>query len=259
MKRFTFFYLVTFLFVTNVQAASFFNDRISVQGFLKQAGAPLNDVAGYPMTFVLNKNGVAVWCQTPAAPIVVADGIFSEVLSGAANCQSLSNTLSDSTFSSSANTDVFTIDVVVDVSKNGFGGADDASFAGIDIIPASMALVAKHANTADDLSGTLGVSNGGTGATTASAARTNLGLGSLAVLSAPGNASTVLLGDGTFATPPVSSLSGDVSGATSAVSVDKIKGRGISSTAPTSSQVLTWNSGSSVWEPQTPASIRDLS
>ena len=110
-------FAIVFLLVTKVQAAQFFNDRISVQGFLKQAGAPLNDLTGYPMTFVINKNGTAVWCQIPASPVVVADGIFSELLSGVANCQSLANTLSDTTFSSTANTDVFTIDVIVDVSK----------------------------------------------------------------------------------------------------------------------------------------------
>lgn len=253
-KKSIYIFLATLLVSLSSEAAGFFNDRISVQGFLKQAGAPLNDLAGFPMTFVVKKNGTSVWCQTSASPVVVADGVFSEILSGAANCQSLSNIISESTFVSSSNTDVFTIDVMVDVAKNGFGGADDASFAGIDILPATFALNAKHANSADDLSSTLALAKGGTGASTAAGARTNLGLGSLATVDAPGNAGTVLLGDGTFATPPAASVSGDISGTTSTVSVDKIKGRSLSATAPSGSQVLTWNSGTSVWEPQTPSS-----
>lgn len=49
------------------------------------------------------------------------------------------------------------------------------------------------------------------------------------------------------------SLSGDVSGTQSATSVDKIKGTNVASTTPTNGQVLTYNSGTSNWEPTAPA------
>lgn len=56
------------------------------------------------------------------------------------------------------------------------------------------------------LQGTLNVASGGTGATTAAAARTNLGLGSLATLSPTGtaNSTTFLRGDGSWQTPSYS-------------------------------------------------------
>lgn len=53
------------------------------------------------------------------------------------------------------------------------------------------------------LAGTLNISNGGTGATTAANARTALGLGSVAVINTTGSTSTFLRGDGSFATPPI--------------------------------------------------------
>jgi hypothetical protein len=51
-----------------------------------------------------------------------------------------------------------------------------------------------------------------------------------------------------------SSLGGDLSGTTSSATVAKIQGRTIATTAPTSGQVLSWNSTSSQWEPATVAS-----
>ncbi len=61
--------------------------------------------------------------------------------------------------------------------------------------------ITGNAATATSVSGTVGLANGGTGATSASAARTNLGLGTLATLSPTGTAdsSTYLRGDGTWA------------------------------------------------------------
>ena len=58
--------------------------------------------------------------------------------------------------------------------------------------------------TCQNLATTLGISGGGTGATSAADARTNLGLGSLAILTPGGTASgtTFLRGDGVWATPP---------------------------------------------------------
>ncbi|WP_415061162.1 hypothetical protein [Bdellovibrio sp.] len=61
--------------------------------------------------------------------------------------------------------------------------------------------ITGNAATATNVTGTVAIANGGTGATTQAAARTNLGLGSLATLSPTGTAdnSTYLRGDGTWA------------------------------------------------------------
>ncbi|WP_413612353.1 tail fiber domain-containing protein [Bdellovibrio sp. HCB-110] len=113
-----------------------------------------------------------------------------------------------------------------------------------------------------DLTGTLPIVNGGTGATTAAGARSNLGLGTAATQntgSASGN--VPLLGasgitnnmmctsDGTgsiicnTAMPLGAStaFSGDVSGTYNATSVDKIKGKTVSPAAYSSGQVLRYD------------------
>lgn len=70
------------------------------------------------------------------------------------------------------------------------------------------------------LSGTLTLDNalaltgGGTGATSASGARTNLGLGNLATLSADGNINHALRGDGNFGTLAVAAITGLAASAT---------------------------------------------
>lgn len=248
--------MLVFFFGIHAQAASFFNDRISVQGYLKVSGVALNDATGFPMAFVIKKNSTSVWCQTTASNVAVTKGIFNQTLTGNSNCQSLTNALDGNVFSHSSNSDVFTIDVIVDYQKNGFGGSDDTTFAGIDLVSVPLAIYSHYANTAQNalsLTGTLDIATGGTGATTAAAARTNLGLGTVAVLNTTGSATQVLRGDGTFGSVPTTSLAGDVSGTSAATSVDKIKNRAVSATAPTDTQVLTWNGGTSAWEPRTPA------
>ncbi len=66
---------------------------------------------------------------------------------------------------------------------------------------ATSATTATTATTAGNVTGTVAIANGGTGATSASTARTNLGLGSLAIMSPSGtaDATTYLRGDGTWA------------------------------------------------------------
>lgn len=61
---------------------------------------------------------------------------------------------------------------------------------------------AATATTASNVTGTVAVANGGTGATSASAARTNLGLGTVSTVSLPSpvDATKVLKGDGTWGT-----------------------------------------------------------
>ena len=48
-------------------------------------------------------------------------------------------------------------------------------------------------------------------------------------------------------------LAGDVSGGVYSTSVDKLKGRAVASTAPTSGQTLVWNAATQAWTPATPS------
>jgi hypothetical protein len=67
-----------------------------------------------------------------------------------------------------------------------------------------------------------------------------------------GNAGKVLSTDGTNLL--WNSLGGDLSGAPASATVIQLQGRPVTSTAPQSGQTLTWNAGSGMWTPQTPAS-----
>jgi hypothetical protein len=228
------------LFAQLAQAQTF-NNRFSLQGYLKSGSTALNDNLGFPMRIQVKRNSTTVWCQDSATNIPVVDGIFSTILSGSSNCQSLTNSLSPSVFDHSANSDAFVIDVIVDVNKDGFGTSDDATFAGIDMIPSPLALSANQAETAKTLSGTVAVANGGTGASSAGSARTNLGLGNGAFGPAPAPANFT------------GNLTGDVTGTQTTTAVAKIQGRDVSATLPTSGQVLTWSNANSQWEPTSPA------
>src|SRR4051812_29429537 len=68
--------------------------------------------------------------------------------------------------------------------------------------------------------------------------------------STAGNANKVLSNNGT--TADWLALAGDISGSPDAVAVNALRGRAVSVTAPSNSQVLTWNSTGNQWEPQNP-------
>ncbi len=254
---FQFYILSLLLLVTSTAQAQLFNNRLSVQGFIKTGTTPVNDVAGIPMRFLIKRNSTVVWCQNSTANVPVISGVFASVLSGASDCMSLSNTLSPAIFVHASNSDTFVVDVVVDTLKNGFGGADDATFAGIDLVPSPLAMSANVAEVANSLSITLPITAGGTGATTAVAARTNLGLGTVSAINTSGVATDVLLGNGIFGPTPVpanfsGNLVGDVTGTQTTTVVGRLQGRIISPTAPTDTQVLAWNNVANQWEPTTP-------
>jgi len=254
-------YVVALTFIASIFAlpasAQFFNNRTAIQGYLKQSSTPLNDPAGFPMRFIIKRNSTTVWCQTYGSNVPVVSGIFNTVLSGNSNCQSLTNSLSGNVFSHAADSDTFVFDVVVDMLKDGFGGPDDATFAGIDIVSTPLAIYASYANTAltaasatnatsattattaGNVTGIVAIANGGTGASSASAARTALGLGNISTINLSGSAGDFLKGDGTWANSSgfVTSitagagLSGGTITSTGTLSVD-------STTAGASSKIL---------------------
>lgn len=243
--------LILVLSSTHAFAQSF-NNRAVVQGYLKQGTAALNDATGFPMRFVVKRGTSEVWCQTSAAAVPVVNGIFNVVLAGNSNCDSLTNALGPAVFSHTTNSDTFTFDVVVDIMKDGFGGTDDATFAGIDIVSSPLAMYANAANsaltavtansastattaiTAGNVSGTVALANGGTGATSAAAARTNLGLGALATVNTSGVATQFLKGDGTWGAPPGAAVT-SVAGRTGAVVLSTSDVSGLGSAATMSS------------------------
>lgn len=92
---------------------------------------------------------------------------------------------------------------------------------------------ASTATTAASVSGTVGIANGGTGATTDAGARTNLGLGSLATMSPTGTAdnTTYLRGDGTWASVSAGGAVTSVAGRTGAVTLSHSDVSGLGSLA----------------------------
>ncbi len=92
---------------------------------------------------------------------------------------------------------------------------------------------ASTATTATNVSGTVAIANGGTGASTASGARTNLGLGSLATMSPTGIAdnTTYLRGDGTWQTVSAGSSVTSVAGRTGIVTLSTSDVSGLGSLA----------------------------
>lgn len=119
---------------------------------------------------------------------------------------------------------------------------------------------AQTANSATALTTTLAIAGGGTGATTAAAARTNLGLGSLATLSSVGSSeitdgsvATVDLADNSVTSAKVADgtiTNADIN-ATASIAVTKLA-------AGTNGQLLTTTSGTPTWTTPTFGSVTSV-
>lgn len=105
---------------------------------------------------------------------------------------------------------------------------------------------ASTAVTATNVTGTVAIANGGTGATSAAGARTSLGLGPLAVMNPTGtaDANSYLRGDGSWASlPSAPTLAGDVNGTPGTNTVDKIKGTDVNVTGLTAGHFFRFDGG----------------
>lgn len=100
------------------------------------------------------------------------------------------------------------------------------------------------------VTGQLPIGNGGTGTSTLTANGVLLGNGASAIsATAVGTNGQLLLGN-TGAAPAFATMSGDASiTAAGAVTVAKIQGRTVSTTAPAAGQSLVWDSGTTSWTP----------
>ncbi len=112
---------------------------------------------------------------------------------------------------------------------------------------------AATSTSATNVSGTVAIANGGTGATTAGGARTNLGLGSLATMSPTGTAdsTTYLRGDGTWQAVSGGGAVSSVAGRTGAVTLSSgdVSGLGVLATKSTSGTAdnTTYLRGDGAW------------
>ena len=97
-------------------------------------------------------------------------------------------------------------------------------------------------NNASNIQGTLAVANGGTGLTSLGTAGQVLTV----------NSGATALQYSTPATTTSVTMGGDVTGNSATSTVAKLQGVTVSTTAPTSNQVLTYNSGTTSWTPTTP-------
>ncbi|MBS1985066.1 MAG: hypothetical protein JST16_12925 [Bdellovibrionales bacterium] len=194
VKIATYLGLMTWTGLAFGQTAPF--DRVAFQGALKtSAGAAVTD-GTYKAKIYIKRNGSDCWVSPTWQSITTHGGVFSIELSGTGSTGACSGSLGADHFS----TGTMTMNVVVDYNND--GSADD-TFAGVPIEAVPIAMMADKATT---LSATLPIALGGTGGTSASAARTALGLGSVSTINISNTAGDVLHGDGTWSTP-ASSLS----------------------------------------------------
>ncbi|HYE61724.1 MAG TPA: hypothetical protein VD997_06985 [Phycisphaerales bacterium] len=126
------------------------------------------------------------------------------------------------------------------VLRNSSGGFDAGAISATTIAGSGAAIT--NLNASNIASGTLAPARGGTGLSNQLPASSGQYLRSTAA---------GVWGIGTIAATDLPALAGDVTGAVGATSVTRLRGTTISSTPPSTNQVLTFNG--SQWAPQTPA------
>lgn len=133
-------------------ASALFNNRMAVQGYLKDGSVGMSGT--YAMQIILKKNATAIWTKSYPS-ITVTSGVFSQVLSG--NDDSGTPVpMNANLFNHAANSDTFTVDVKVDVDANGLGTGTDATFSGIDLVPVPLAMTANMATSLSQNGATTG-------------------------------------------------------------------------------------------------------
>lgn len=185
-----------------------------------------SDATGNTVTQIFSKNASAALCadgvtaHDPAAVRYLRVSINGEVLTPDARISAVPYAFQADRLQSKSAADFLNINTTqgltqtnaesvfsrftkLDAILNGFNSAGTSLSANI----TGNAATATTATTANNISGVVALSNGGTAATSAAGARTNLGLGPLAVMSPSGTAdnTTFLRGDGSWAVVPVGS------------------------------------------------------
>lgn len=185
----------------------------------------------------------------------LAQTLTNKSISGATN--TLSNIPNSATTATALN--IVSAIIARDASGNFAASTITAtSFSG----PLTGNVTGNVSGTSANVTGTVAIANGGTGQTTQQAALnalsgtqvsgrylrsdgTNTSLSAIQAADVPTLNQNTTGSAATF----TGSLAGDVSGTQSATSVDKIKGKTVSSTAPTDAQHLIYNNSTSQWVP----------
>jgi len=243
------------------------------------SGSGINEVQAGDFVIVLNSTlANTAWVQQTPAPINFGVSSISFIQFAAANAgvTSFNTSLSGMTPATNS-TGAVTLAGTLGVSSGGTGtttaqaainslagGVTSAQFLrgnGTNVVMSAIqtadvpTLNQNTSGTAAGLSATLAVTSGGTGATTASAARTALGItpANIGAIATDQQSGFATLTGTTLTTSQMLALTGDVTNVAGnpATTVGKIQGKAVATTAPTSGQFLAWNATSSQWEPTT--------